>query len=70
MAKKNIESNWITIGLPFLIMFSVGYFYVGLSTLLARWLWAAGPVEAGEAGAREVARVPARVGGPTEGSEW
>ncbi|MHC4065881.1 MAG: cellulose synthase family protein [Planctomycetota bacterium] len=33
-----IESHWISIGLPFLMLFCVGYFYVGLSSLLADWL--------------------------------
>jgi len=33
-----IETNWVSIGLPFLILFCVGYFYVGLTTLLAHSL--------------------------------
>lgn len=48
-----METNWVTIGLPFLVLFCVGYFYVGLSSLLAGWLRA-------RAGAGEEAdRLPA-----------
>ncbi|MCP4249609.1 MAG: glycosyltransferase [bacterium] len=68
-----IESNWITIGLPFLIMFSVGYFYVGLSTLLARWLQApraVREVDPSQVEPGQVAQIPAQVGGKTEDSQW
>ena len=41
-----VETNWISIGLPFLVLFCIGYFYVGLSSLLAVWLRA--PVGAGQ----------------------
>ncbi len=30
-----IETHWVTIGLPFLVLFTIGYLYVGLTTLLA-----------------------------------
>ncbi|MCH7812607.1 MAG: glycosyltransferase [Planctomycetes bacterium] len=68
-----IESNWITIGLPFLIMFSVGYFYVGLSTLLGRWLQApraTRQLETAEVDAGEVGQTRPPVGGSGEGSGW
>ncbi|HUU85039.1 MAG TPA: cellulose synthase family protein [Phycisphaerae bacterium] len=33
-----VESHSISIGLPFLALFSVGYLYVGVTSLLAEWL--------------------------------
>jgi hypothetical protein len=35
-----VETHWVSIGLPFLVLFTVGYLYVGLATLLASWLGA------------------------------
>jgi cellulose synthase/poly-beta-1,6-N-acetylglucosamine synthase-like glycosyltransferase len=33
-----LQTYWVTVGLPFLVLFCVGFFYVGLSTLLAEWI--------------------------------
>ncbi len=30
-----LEAHWITIGLPFLVLFGVGYFYMGINSLLS-----------------------------------
>jgi cellulose synthase/poly-beta-1,6-N-acetylglucosamine synthase-like glycosyltransferase len=35
-----LETHWVTIGLPFLVLFTIGYLYVGLSSLLADRVWA------------------------------
>ena len=35
-----VETHWVSIGLPFLVLFTVGYLYVGLATLLAGWFGA------------------------------
>jgi len=57
-----IETNWITIGLPFLILFSIGFFYVGLTTLAGRWVRAHTAAEEQDpavAALRPVAQEPA-----------
>ncbi len=33
----SIGQGWVTIGLPFMALFAVGYFYVGTTTLLEAW---------------------------------
>ena len=39
----SIEQGWITIGLPFMALFAVGYFYVGGTTLASTWATASAP---------------------------
>jgi cellulose synthase/poly-beta-1,6-N-acetylglucosamine synthase-like glycosyltransferase len=48
-----IETHWISIGLPFMMLFCIGYLYVGLTTLLAERFQAAVPT------AGDVDEVPA-----------